>query len=277
MAGVGISVFKTGALALIGDVSPLDARAHDVHEHGRGLLRRRRDRRPGDRRDVARGRAVVEVAVRDRGVDLRGARRHGSRALSGHGACENGGASFAPYAAQDARPARARLFGCWSCCTSPSRSRSTCGCPRTSRATRVGAVARGVRADDLLRAARRRPFPRRLVAAQAVVEHRAGGVCCASSLFRRRLFGGPEPAVYLLPLSGLFMSIIYPTLNSKGISCFPRSQHGAVAGVILFFTALAAAARSARDGRRERCARRHRVPASCSRRSSPSCWSRGSR
>jgi fucose permease len=43
-------------------------------------------------------------------------------------------------------------------------------------------------------------------------------------------------AVVLLPLSGLFMSVIYPTLNSKGISCFPKSEHGAVAGVILFFT-----------------------------------------
>ena len=37
------------------------------------------------------------------------------------------------------------------------------------------------------------------------------------------------------------MSIVYPTLNSKGISCFPKSQHGAAAGVILFFTAAAAA------------------------------------
>ncbi len=48
-------------------------------------------------------------------------------------------------------------------------------------------------------------------------------------------------AAWLLPLSGLFMSIMYPTLNSKGISCFPKTQHGAAAGVILFFTAAAAA------------------------------------
>ena len=48
--------------------------------------------------------------------------------------------------------------------------------------------------------------------------------------------GGVAWAVVLLPLSGLFMSVIYPTLNSKGISCFPKSEHGAVAGVILFFT-----------------------------------------
>jgi len=59
--------------------------------------------------------------------------------------------------------------------------------------------------------------------------------------FAGSLYGGPDQAVYLLPLSGLFMSVLYPTLNSKGISCFPRSEHGAVAGVILFFTALAAA------------------------------------
>ncbi len=47
---------------------------------------------------------------------------------------------------------------------------------------------------------------------------------------------GMSAAVYLLPASGLFMSIIYPTINSKGISCFRKAEHGAVAGVILFFT-----------------------------------------
>ena len=47
---------------------------------------------------------------------------------------------------------------------------------------------------------------------------------------------GMGAAVYLLPISGLFMSIIYPTINSKGISCFRKSEHGAVSGVILFFT-----------------------------------------
>jgi fucose permease len=47
-------------------------------------------------------------------------------------------------------------------------------------------------------------------------------------------------AVYSLPLSGLFMSVIYPTINSKGISCLPKSEHGAGAGVILFFTCLGA-------------------------------------
>lgn len=56
------------------------------------------------------------------------------------------------------------------------------------------------------------------------------------------LMGGPAVGVWLLPLSGLFMSVLYPTLNSKGISCFARHEHGSVAGIILFFTAFAAAA-----------------------------------
>ena len=52
--------------------------------------------------------------------------------------------------------------------------------------------------------------------------------------------GGVQWAVYALPLSGLFMSIIYPTINSKGISCLPKAEHGAGAGVILFFTCVSA-------------------------------------
>jgi fucose permease len=36
------------------------------------------------------------------------------------------------------------------------------------------------------------------------------------------------------------MSVIYPTINSKGISCVPKSEHGAAAGVILFYTCLSA-------------------------------------
>ena len=60
--------------------------------------------------------------------------------------------------------------------------------------------------------------------------------------FLGALLGGLRVGVFLLPLSGLFMSIVYPTLNSKAISCFPKHRHGAAAGVILFFTAAAAAA-----------------------------------
>jgi MFS transporter, FHS family, L-fucose permease len=55
------------------------------------------------------------------------------------------------------------------------------------------------------------------------------------------VIGGVGIAVILLPLSGLFMSVVYPTLNSKGISCFPKAKHGSIAGIILFFTAAGAA------------------------------------
>lgn len=55
------------------------------------------------------------------------------------------------------------------------------------------------------------------------------------------MIGGPNAAVYLLALSGLFMSVLYPTLNSKGISCFPKMEHGAISGVLLFFTCAGAA------------------------------------
>jgi fucose permease len=59
--------------------------------------------------------------------------------------------------------------------------------------------------------------------------------------FAGSILGGIELGAWLLPASGLAMSVIYPTLNSKGISCFPKSEHGAAAGVLLFFTAAAAA------------------------------------
>lgn len=52
--------------------------------------------------------------------------------------------------------------------------------------------------------------------------------------------GGARWAVYSLPLSGLFMSLMYPTINSKGINCLPKAEHGAGAGVILFFTCVSA-------------------------------------
>jgi fucose permease len=80
-------------------------------------------------------------------------------------------------------------------------------------------------------------FLRKLEWGSVLVAFAAAILIC----FAGSLYGGPDLAVYLLPLSGLFMSVLYPTLNSKGISGFPRSEHGAVAGVILFFTAFAAA------------------------------------
>jgi fucose permease len=66
---------------------------------------------------------------------------------------------------------------------------------------------------------------------------------CATAIllcFLGSVYWGLEAAFYLLPLSGLFMSIVYPTINSKGIGCFEPTDQGSVAGVILFFTCLGA-------------------------------------
>jgi fucose permease len=58
--------------------------------------------------------------------------------------------------------------------------------------------------------------------------------------FALSITAGGTWAVYALPISGLFMSVIYPTVNSKGISCVKKSEHGAAAGVILFYTCVSA-------------------------------------
>jgi fucose permease len=72
---------------------------------------------------------------------------------------------------------------------------------------------------------------------QTVLALFSGGILFC---FVLSVIGGMNWGVYLLPASGLFMSVVYPTLNSKGISCLPKSEHGAAAGVILFFTCASA-------------------------------------
>ncbi len=71
---------------------------------------------------------------------------------------------------------------------------------------------------------------------------RALAVCATAILicFTGAMAGGRQAAAMLLPLSGLFMSVLYPTLNSKAISGFVPTRHGAAAGFILFVTCLSA-------------------------------------
>jgi fucose permease len=66
---------------------------------------------------------------------------------------------------------------------------------------------------------------------------------CSSGVFACFLagcLGGRGVAALALPLSGLFMSVLYPTINSKGISSFARGKHGEIAGLLLFFTCVSA-------------------------------------
>lgn len=45
-------------------------------------------------------------------------------------------------------------------------------------------------------------------------------------------------AVYLIPLMGLFLAPIYPTLNSTILSSLPKHMHSSMAGLIVVFSAL---------------------------------------
>ncbi|MEN3747346.1 MFS transporter [Sphingomonas sp. HF-S3] len=54
------------------------------------------------------------------------------------------------------------------------------------------------------------------------------------------VIGGREVAIFALPATGLFMSVLYPTINSTGISCYDKGRHGSIAGLLLFFTCVSA-------------------------------------
>jgi fucose permease len=45
-------------------------------------------------------------------------------------------------------------------------------------------------------------------------------------------------AAYLLPILGLFLAPIYPTLNSTILSAMPKHMHSSMAGLIVVFSAL---------------------------------------
>lgn len=59
-------------------------------------------------------------------------------------------------------------------------------------------------------------------------------------LFWIAAFAGREAAIFALPATGLFMSVLYPTINSTGISCHDKGRHGSIAGLLLFFTCVSA-------------------------------------
>lgn len=68
-------------------------------------------------------------------------------------------------------------------------------------------------------------------------------LCCSAAmavLFLIAIAGGRGVAAIALPATGLFMSVLYPTINSTGISCYEKSRHGTIAGFLLFFTCISA-------------------------------------
>lgn len=66
--------------------------------------------------------------------------------------------------------------------------------------------------------------------------------CAMAILFWCAVLGGRAAAVFALPSTGLFMSVLYPTINSTGISCHEKGRHGSIAGLLLFLTCVSAVA-----------------------------------
>jgi len=124
---------------------------------------------------------------------------------------------------------------------SPQKRQCTSGCRPCSPAIKACGCVRRLQHFDFLYPARSWALHWRLAVGALLLDEVLAlfsGVILIC--FIGAVIGGAAAALYLLPASGLFMSVIYPSINSKGISCFPKSEHGAVAGVILFFTCLSA-------------------------------------
>ena len=225
LSGVAIGVFKTGALALIGDISTSTGAAHVDHEHGRRLLRRGSDHRTSHPHAPACSRSrrgqwlyliagsmcvvliVLALLVRYPESPTPRGRRPRSKGT--------GRAMKNPYVLAFSAgrvPLRRRRGG-------DLRVDADAGLDGyAGSATAIAAY--GISIFFLLRAAGRFLGAWMLTAFRGRPRSpsSAAASCCAS----RSACGGVDWAVYLLPLSGLFMSVIYPTLNSKGISCLPE-------------------------------------------------------
>ena len=78
LSGVAIGVFKTGALALIGDISTSTAQHTSIMNTAEGFFGIGAIFGPGDPGPAARCRTVVEVALRHRRRDVRVAHRAGA-------------------------------------------------------------------------------------------------------------------------------------------------------------------------------------------------------
>ena len=165
---------------------------------------------------VAAGICVVLIVARCRAVSCRARRRR--RAVD-----------FARTLRLDARPLRARFLGADHAVRRAPSPPSTSGCPRCLRLSAARSAGSPPALTIVLRVARGGRFSVHLAARAIRWRHVlallgfAIFACFAGSLARRRR----RSRVYCCRVSGLFMSVLYPTLNSKGISCFPlRARRG---------------------------------------------------
>ncbi len=120
---------------------------------------------------------------------------------------------------------------CWSPLTATRSSNAAANLPKSPPLRHLG----------ILSPVRGRTVPRLMDAESLPVDRsfrfvlrvHPGMLCGQRS--RRRYLGHLTAAAL-----SLLMSEIYTTINSKGISCLPKSEHGAGAGVILLLTCISA-------------------------------------
>ena len=173
-AGLGISVFKTAALALIGDVTT-SSQAHTRFMNTvEGFFARGCHCRTGDRDGADRRRCVLEVAVCHRGRDLPGTGGHGQRRARSGSARNSGACQRRADAGRDARSAGAGFLAAGGavCCRGSRHLRVDAHLPGWLPGAHT--LAAGLGADPVLRAARCRSFSRRMAAGPCALDHRAG-------------------------------------------------------------------------------------------------------
>jgi fucose permease len=247
LSGVAIGVFKTGALALIGDISTSTAQHTAIMNMAEGFFGIGAIVGPAILTRLLNA-GCLAAALPDRGGHVRRPHRAGhAREISGS-ASAGGGPTIQRNGAGAAKSVCAGVLGGAFLYVGVEAAiyvwMPTWFQGDTGNATTLAAYSISI--FFLLRAAGRflGAWLLRRVRWQAALALFSGAILMC---FAISVAAGVEWAVYLLPLSGLFMSVIYPTLNSKGISCLPKSDHGAGAGVILFFTCVSAGRGATRD------------------------------
>ncbi len=174
LSGIAIGVFKTGALALIGDIATSTAQHTTIMNMAEGFFGVGAILGPGHPHAPVAARPAVAVALPRGRVDVRLPDRAGPAREISEIALATGRA-----ASQRDGARRCAVRTCWPSrrarsCMSGSRPPSTCGCRPGSKA--IPATRRRLRptASRSFSAARRRPLPWRVAAQSHPVAGRAG-------------------------------------------------------------------------------------------------------
>ena len=245
VSGASIGIFKTGALAMIGDIT------HSTQDHtstmnmvegffGVGAIIG-----PAIVARLLLVRNFLEMALRDRRHVVRL-----SACLSGldrkvpenDEGFEPSPSIFKPHIPYFKEPLRHWILHCMFSLRRGGVRRLCVAANLSQRAQAFFGFYGGLCGFDFLYSSRRGKVPRFLGYCPLALGHCPCRVQrCDSRLLRwlddwrsqcNRISAGALRLIYVGS---------YPTMNSKGISCFPKAEHGAISGVLLFFTCAGAA------------------------------------